>query len=178
MNSVKFSRSSPEVNVPRASVVTADARGADPHPRFKEDQEAFRARRVSLRDYEARLRVWQAGIGAGRERAGSRVTSTTPVGKSSHPPFDENAGLQMAWEELHRVRELVEAWQLHLRETRITLRDRKASLKKQQDGLNEREARLVEREELVAAASAQPIACEHTLSAMTRLTRSPFDMAR
>ena len=44
-----------------------------------------------------------------------------------------------------------------------------------------REAHLAEREALVNGALEsvpQPIAAEHTLSAVTRLTRAPFNLAR
>jgi hypothetical protein len=46
-----------------------------------------------------------------------------------------------------------------------------------------REARVAECEQRIIAAnppaaSGEPIAGEHTMSAMTRLTRAPFDMAR
>jgi hypothetical protein len=56
-----------------------------------------------------------------------------------------------------------------------------ASAKRREEAVAAREAVLAEREALVAAAlpdTPQPIAAEHTMSAITRLTRAPFEIAR
>lgn len=175
---ITFPPPAPELKLPRASAEKWAATLTEERRRLQEDQDALRERELNLREYEARLRLWQAEIDAGREGAAARVAPATPVAKTSRTPFVDDSVLQAAWEKLHRARELLEAEQAHMRDDRITLRDQEASLKKRQEALNEREARLAEREQLVAAATAQPIASEHTMSAMTRLTRAPFDMAR
>jgi hypothetical protein len=89
--------------------------------------------------------------------------------------------LQAAWEKLHRAREIMEAEQSHMRDERIVHQDREATVKRRETAVTAREAAVAEREELLAAAhggSQEPMASERTMSAVTRLTRGPFDMAR
>jgi len=151
--------------------------------RLHEDQEALREREANLRDYEARLRVLQAEIEAGR--GAPPVTTRAPaapfVRSSSRAPFTDELALQAAWEKLHRAREIFEAEQTHLRDDRIVQHDRDTELKRREEALAAREARVAERERLVVEAtrpSGEPVASEHTMSAVTRLTRGPFDFAR
>lgn len=157
---------------------------AEERRRLQEDQDALRERETNLRDYEARLRAWQAEIDAtrGSAAAGHSTAATTHSlhRPSSRVPFEDPA-LQAAWDKLHRARELLEAEHVHLRTDRVQMRELQETLKRQKDELLAREAKLAEREALVTAAmpaNPQPIAGEHTLSVMTRLTRAPFDMAR
>ena len=154
--------------------------------RLEEDHEALREREANLRDYEARLRALQAEIDAQREaQMGLAAPSRTVVPfprSASRGPFEGEPALQTGWEKLHRARELLEAEQAHLRDERLIGRERELQLKRREEAVAAREAKLAEREAMIAAAypppSAEPIAAEHTMSAVTRLTRAPFDMAR
>lgn len=163
---------------------------AEERRRLLEDQEALRERETNLRDYESRLRSLQAEIEAAR--GAPPVTTLRPtaapfVRPSSKAPFADDQALQIAWEKLHRARELFEADQTHLRDERVVLHDQQADLKQREAAVAEREARVAEREQLIAATNtcamtgepeSEPVADEHTMSAMTRLTRAPFNMAR
>lgn len=153
--------------------------------RLQEDHEALREREANLRDYEARLRSLQAEIEAGH--GAPPVTTRTTLAPFARPATSihatEDGALQSAWEKLQRSRDLFAADQAHLRDERIVLQDQKSEVKRREEIVAAREARVAEREQLVAAASApvpsaEPIAGEHTISAMTKLTRAPFDMAR
>jgi hypothetical protein len=176
----------PALKLPRASEKWA-ATLAEERRRLHEDQEALREREQNLRDYETRLRSLQAEIEAGRAvHAGAQVAavsvarSTTPfVRMSSQTPFVDDPVLKSAWEKLHRAREILEAEQKNLRDDRISMQELEKQLKRREEAVAAREAKLVQREALIkAAAPAEPIAGEHTLSAVTKLTRGPFNMAR
>jgi hypothetical protein len=116
----------------------------------------------------------------------SRSTPSLFQRPSSRSPFGEDAGLQAAWEKLHRAREILEAEQRNLRDDRITIREQELQVKRREVELADREARLAMRESLVAAGSAAPVpvpvavASEGvpTESAVSRLSRVPFEMAR
>jgi hypothetical protein len=159
---------------------------AEERRRLHEDQEALRERETNLRDYEARLRSLQAEIEAGRGAppvTAARSTAAPFVRPSSKAPFADDSALQIAWEKLHRARELFEAEQAHLRDERIVMHDQQAEVKRREEAVAAREARVAERERLIAetntcAVSGEPVASEHTMSAVTRLTRGPFNMAR
>lgn len=158
---------------------------AEERRRLHEDQEALRVREVNLREYEARLRLLQAEIEANGSHSGvaRRATATPFIRPSTRAPFEGDVALQAAWEKLHRARELLEAEQNHLRDDRITMREQANALKHRESTVSEREARVAERERLIAEAmaiepSAQPVAAEHTISAVARLTTAPFAMAR
>lgn len=183
MNSlITFPPSFPELRLPRAAdkwAATLD----EERRRLQEDLETLREREANLRDYEARLREWQAEIDARHMiAAGPRSTGNTarPFHRpTSQSPFGEDSALQLAWEKLHRARELLEAEQTHLRVDRIALRDQQEALKCKEEALARREAKLAEREALVAAATPAAAANGHAgESAVARLTRGPFDIAR
>jgi hypothetical protein len=194
MNStINFPQTRPPLKLARSSTI-APTRGseekwaaslAEERRRLHEDQESLRVREMNLKEYEARLRVLQAEIEAGGG-SGARVgrgTVTPFVRPSSRTPFEQDAALQAAWEKLHRARELLEAEQNHQRDERIVMLDQANNLKARKDLVAERETRVAERERLLAealgaAASAQPVAGEHTISAVARLTSAPFAIAR
>ena len=187
MNStVTFPSPAPTLKLIRSSEKWA-ATLAEERRRLQADHDALRERESNLRDYETRLRVWQAeidaGLSVGPGHESVRTVSTpTPFRRpSSRVPFADDPALHSAWDKLHRARELLEAEQTHLRTDRIQMRDQQETLKHREDEFMSREARLAEREALVMAATLdhdQPIASEHTMSVMTRFTRGPFDMAR
>lgn len=145
--------------------------------RLHEDQEALREREQNLRNYEARLRVLQEEIETGRAVA---PATDFPFRPASQVPFNDAAALQASWEKLHRARELLEAEQVHLREDRLVLREQETVLKRREAAVAAREAQLAEREAGApgAMAAGEPIAGEHTMSVVTRLTRGPFGLAR
>jgi hypothetical protein len=159
---------------------------AEERRRLHEDQEALRERETNLKEYEARLRSLQAEIEAGRGAPPVTTTRSTAapfVRPSSKAPFLDDAALQVAWEKLHRARELFEAEQAHMRDERIVLHDQLKELKHREEVVTRREMNVAAREQLIAATntcavSGEPVASEHTMSAMTRLTRGPFNMAR
>lgn len=186
MNSaITFPPPGPTLKLARPSAEKWVATLTEERRRLYEDHEALREREANLRDYEARLRALQAGIEAGRVgvEALAPVRGSAPAFQrpSSRTPFTDEAALQAAWDRLHRAREILEAEQDHMRDDRLVQREREAAVKHREETVAAREAELAQREALVAAAmpdSSQPVAAEHTMSAMTRLTRTPFEMAR
>ncbi len=184
MNSpITFPPAAPALKLTRAPAEKWAASLAEERRRLQEDQEALREREANLRDYEARLRALQMEIEAGRAGtvAAVRPTATPFVRPSSRAPFVDDAALQAAWEKLHRAREILEAEQSHMRDERIVHQERETVLKQREDGVVAREAAVAEREAVLLAAHGgerEPIASEHTMSAMTRLTCAPFNIAR
>ena len=178
---ITFPPVAPTLKLTRAPAEKWAATLTEERRRLQEDQEALREREANLREYEARLRALQSEIESGRAApaATSRVTRSPFVRPSSQAPFADDAALQTAWEKLHRARELLEAEQRHMSEERTALRDQQADVKRQNESFAAREAALAACEARLADAHAgEPIASEHTMSAMSRLTRGPFDMAR
>ena len=156
---------------------------AEERRRLEEDHEALREREANLREYEARLRALQAEIESGQVAPVAAPRAAKPSFRRPSTEAmvgDENA-LQAAWEKLHRAREILEAEQSHLRDERSGLGGQQQELKQRESAVAEREERVGEREQLIADATApsnQPVAGEHTMSVVTRLTRGPFEMAR
>lgn len=192
---VNFPAPRPKLKLPRSTGAYSEEKWtatlAEERRRLLEDQEALRLRESNLRDYEARLRALQADIDAGRQP----VTAIAPARAAlpgypratTRAPFEhDEAGLRASWEKLHRSRELFEAEQMHLRNERIAMQDQENDLRRRVEAVTIRENRVTEREKMLAAAvmpatpppAAQPVAAEHTMSAVTRLTCAPFDMAR
>ncbi len=140
--------------------------------RLDAEWQGLHEREENLRAYEVQLRAMQADIDARREPESS--TSVSPF------PADE-LSLQSAWDKLIRARELLEAEQTHLRDDRLSMKAELANMHRRQANLATREALVSAREERAAApepAVAEPIAGQHTMSVMTRLTRSPYALAR
>lgn len=185
---VTFPSPEPELKIARPSAEKWAATLAEERLRLHEDQEALREREENLREYEARLRQLQSEIESGRgatNQAGvisSPTRSTPPLFQrpSSRAPFNEDPALQAAWEKLHRARELLEAEQRNLRDDRITIRELERLVKQREEALAEREMRLAEREALIVAATpaTEQMVEEQGVSAVTRITRMPFDVAR
>ncbi len=188
MNSpVTFPPAAPTLKLARPSTEKWAASLAEERRRLQEDQDALREREATLRDYETRLRALQSEIEASRVGVAApdapAATSQPALNaafqrRSSRVPFGDGAALDAAWEKLHRARELFESEQAHLSEDRVAIHDQQESIKRKAAELAEREARIAERETLIAAAMQQPMAGEHTMSAITRLTTAPFAMAR
>ncbi len=189
-----FSSSAP---APKAANPSAEAWAVtinEERLRLQEDQDALREREENLREYEARLRSLQAEIEADRVPSAaplpmvSRSTPSLFQRPSSREPFTDGANLYSAWEKLHRAREILEAEQKNLRDDRITLREHEAMIKHREAVLTDREAQLTEREAqlterealLINAAPliAAPVDEEIEQSAVSRLSRMPFQVAR
>lgn len=156
--------------------------------RIREDSDALQLREENLRQYEARLRAMQTEMDGGRGGQAGRTTAAPFVVRSTAPFSHEDAGLEAAWQKLHRARELTEAEQAHLRDDRLAMRAIEADLKQRESAVAAREARVAAQEEQLVAAPAprprknaakarEPVAGEQTLSAFTRLTRAPFMIA-
>lgn len=192
MNSpVTFPTPSPELKLPRPSADKWAATLAEERRRLLEDQEALRERETNLKEYEERLRTWQSQLDAGRLGVipAARGLRASLPGLSYTPAASTNIGdesaLQAAWEKLHRAREILEAEQNHLRDDRITVREMEASVKRREEAVALREAQLAEREKLIVEATPAPAPVaapttdlEDNHSAVSRLTRAPFDLAR
>lgn len=189
---VTFPASEPSLKVARPSTEKWAATLAEERRRLQEDLDALREREENLREYESRLRQLQSEIEAGRAPVAA-VGSNSPLPLRSTPPpfhrpsslspFHDDPGLQAAWEKLHRAREILEAEQKNLRDDRITMREQEIQMKRREEEVAEREARLAEREALVVAAAGAvpapaPVDEEEHVSAVSRITRVPFDMAR
>jgi hypothetical protein len=185
MNSpITFPPAEPILKLNRPSAEKWAATLAEERRRLHEDQEALREREQNLRDYETRLRALQAEIEAGRTGAAPapapapRTLGASPafLRSSSQAPFQDDPSLQAAWEKLHRAREIFEAEQKNQRDDRIAMREQEAQIKRREEALAAREARLAEREALVLAATPPPQPAGE--SAVTRMTRAPFSIAR
>lgn len=188
---ITFPAAEPSLRVARPSTEKWAATLAEERRRLQEDMDVLREREENLREYESRLRQLQSEIEAGRmPLAPSGSVSPLPLRSTPPPfhrpssisPFQDDGSLQAAWEKLHRAREILEAEQKNLRDERITMREQEIQLKRREEAVAEREARLAEREALVVAAAGGPVPANHeeaaSGSAVSRLTRMPFDMAR
>lgn len=183
---ISFPPPEPDLKLVRPSAEKWAATLAEERLRLQEDQEAMREREENLREYESRLRMLQAELETGRAPA---QNTNSPMSRSTPPmfqrpptrsPFGEDAGLATAWEKLHRAREILEAEQKNLRDDRISIRELEIMVKQRAEEVAEREARLAEREALLAAATPPPapVMEEAPISAVSRITRAPFEMAR
>ena len=185
---ISFPPPEPDLKLSRPSAEKWAATLAEERLRLQEDQEALREREENLREYESRLRMLQAEIEAGRgpvlnSNTASPVSRSTPPmfsRPSSRAPFADDPALTTAWEKLHRAREILEAEQKNLRDDRISIRELEIMVKQRAEEVAEREARLAEREALVTAATPAPapVTEDAPVSAVSRITRAPFEMAR
>ena len=183
-NTITFPPAEPTLKLARPAERWA-ATLAEERLRLQEDQEILRAREQNLREYESRLRILQAEIEAGRAAvaqpaAGSRFISPAAVPRtSSGTPFLEDPALTAAWEKLHRARELMDAELKNLRDERIAIREMETQVRRREEVMTARETLLAQREAVtptpnVEQTSAAPV---QAMSAVTRLTRGPFNMA-
>lgn len=190
---ITFPEPAPDLKLPRPSTDKWAATLAEERRRLLEDQDALRERESNLREYEERLRNWQAQLDAGRQgaipaaqglRAALPGISYTPAPVPA-AVIGTESGLQAGWEKLHRAREILEAEQNHLRDDRLALREIETTIKRREDAVTAREEQLRQREALIAAATtgsnSEAIAEGASTtegSAVSRLTRAPFELAR
>ena len=187
---ISFPTPEPELRVSRPPSEKWAATLAEERLRLQEDQDSLREREGNLREYESRLRMLQAEIEAGRMIAGTNTPivtqrSTPPIFQrpSSRAPFTDDPALQVAWEKLHRAREIFEAEQRNLRDYRVSVREQEVMVKQRLEEVAAREAGVAEREALVDAAMPPPPADATNVdtppvSAVTRFTRTPMELAR
>lgn len=191
---VTFPPRPPALKLTRASAATPPSEEqwaltiAEERRRLQEDHDALRLREDNLREYEARLRAMQDDLDAHPAAPTAAVVKGRSAAPFSRPtlskiPFETDAALHTSWEKLHRARALLETEQMHLRDERIIIHEKDSDMKRREKAVADREARVAERERMLVEAMApvpepQPVASEHTMSAVTRLTRAPFDMAR
>jgi len=86
--------------------------------------------------------------------------------------------LEEAWDKLYRARALLEAEQSHLRDDRIALQGEIDALKQREQLVANREWHIQEYERMVALERAEAADKRESESAISKLTRAPFDMAR
>lgn len=183
--SVTFPPAGPSLKLARASTSTESwaTTLAEERRRIQEDQDALREREANLREYEERLRSLQAEIEvvrSGTAPATPRSNHPLPLRLPSRTPFSDDPALRAAWDKLLRAHEILEAEQMHMRDDRISLRAQETAVKSREEAVTQREAYAAEREELIAAATPPPrvVATGNTRSAVNRITRAPFDLAR
>jgi hypothetical protein len=88
------------------------------------------------------------------------------------------ASLQEAWDKLYRARAILEAEQNHLRDDRIAFQGEIDSLEARQQMVAARELRIQQLELKAQIAMAEALDEKESESAISKLTRAPFDMAR
>jgi Holliday junction resolvase-like predicted endonuclease len=88
------------------------------------------------------------------------------------------ASLQEAWDKLYKARSILEAEQNHLRDDRIALQGEIDLLAGREHAVATRELRIRQIELEAALALEDAEEAKQSQSAITRLTRAPFDMAR
>jgi hypothetical protein len=181
---IAFPAARPELKLSSLSADRPDAVQASQameRHHLDQDHEALRDREANLRDYESRLRLWQAQIESSLQPP-PVASYVAPVALGRAPsisPFEGDAALQSGWEKLHRARELLEAEQAHVRDDRLNLKETAALLKRHETALTAREASLAQREATLAAAlTAQQAEPVKQPSAILRFTQSPFTLAK
>jgi hypothetical protein len=114
-----------------------------------------------------------------------RSTISRPMESDNTVPFeDEDAGprgvsaLHAAWDKLYKARSILEAEQVHLRDDRIALQGEVDQLQQREQHVAARELRMQQMEYQAQLAIAEAQDAKDSESALTKLTRAPFDMAR
>jgi hypothetical protein len=88
------------------------------------------------------------------------------------------AALQMAWEKLYRARSILEAEQAHLRDDRMVLRAEFEALAAREQAVAQREEQIRRQQMEIALDRAEAEEAKMDQSALARLTKAPFDIAR
>lgn len=88
------------------------------------------------------------------------------------------ASLQEAWDKLYKARAILEAEQNHLRDDRIAVQGEIDALAAREEMVAAREARIQQLELQATLARAEAEDAKAEGSALARITRAPFDMAR
>jgi hypothetical protein len=114
-----------------------------------------------------------------------RSTISRPMESDSSAPFDgedngrnSQSALQVAWDKLYKARSILEAEQAHLRDDRIALQGEFDMIQQREANVAARELRIQQMEYQAQLAIADAQAERDQESALSKLTRAPFDMAR
>lgn len=88
------------------------------------------------------------------------------------------ASLQEAWDKLYKARAILEAEQNHLRDDRIAFQGEIDAVVAREQMVAAREARIQQLEMSIAQDFAEADEARGQKSAISKITRAPFDMAR
>ena len=109
----------------------------------------------------------------------------TPIENDDTVPFEGEetgphgqAALHAAWDKLYRARAILEAEQAHLRDDRIAIQGELEALDAREQAVAAREEQLRQYEQQLALARQAAEDERESGSAITRLTRAPFNMAK
>ena len=181
--SITFPPFAPKLQLPRRAPEITSADLAAQSRRLQDETTALWERKEQLFGEVAQLQAMRA-------ESETEATSVSPSQLSessdtgapffhrpgSAAPVHSEMALQSGWDQLKRARALLEAEQRELRDQRISVRDLEGQVARREAALGAREAAVTRREACVAAAEQARTQVED--SAMKRLTRAPFDMAR
>lgn len=146
-----------------------------PQMELAADFEALREREMNLREYEERLRAWQAQLDARSSQPASAPGSSNPfLQPSAQLPFSTDSLLASSWEKFHRARALLESEQKQMRDERMMMREAELNMKRREAAVAAYEEQLVAREKLLTASSKEKSSPKKGPSAIERLTKAPF----
>lgn len=125
----------------------------------------------------------QSRAGLSLKRRSLLAPSESMESEGSLAPFEgpepkTEAALQVAWDKLYRARAILQAEQAHLRDDRISLQGELEALGAREQAVAARELRLEQLERQLFLELEEIKDARESESAITRLTRAPFDMAR
>jgi hypothetical protein len=112
------------------------------------------------------------------------IESADAMESESSSPFESNAAqhgqaaLQAAWDKLYRARSILEAEQAQVRDDRIALQGEYDAIVAREQAVAAREMRIQQVEMQVALDLEEKKDEEESRSALNKLTRAPFDIAR
>jgi hypothetical protein len=127
----------------------------------------------------------RSGLSLKRRGHVSIQTPTESLGTESTAPFSSDgagphghAALQAAWDKLYKARSILEAEQNHLRDDRIALQGEFESLQMREHAVAAHELRIQQIELQTALALEDEKEERDSKSALSKLTRAPFEIAR
>jgi hypothetical protein len=124
------------------------------------------------------LSLRRRGLSASRPPMESvESESPIPYEGASSDPYGQ-AALQAAWDKLYRARSILEAEQAHLRDDRIAIQGEVDVLEAREHAVSARELRIKQIELQTALLREEEQDEKESQSAITRITRAPFEIAR
>jgi hypothetical protein len=108
------------------------------------------------------------------------MESVDSDGSANEEPADQHghAALQSAWDKLYRARSILEAEQAHVRDDRIVLQAEVEALEAREQAVASRELRIRQIELQMALLKEEEKDERESASAIVRMTRAPFEIAR
>jgi hypothetical protein len=108
------------------------------------------------------------------------MESVDSDGHVNEEPADQygHAALQSAWDKLYRARSILEAEQAHVRDDRIVLQAEVDALEAREQAVASRELRIRQIELQMALLKEEEKDERESESAIVRMTRAPFEIAR